>query len=113
MAEGKHVVPSVPKLDPRHPKHTPHRPAYTTIIEGREFAMSDQIETIVSALYGFDVAEHAHFSVNGKAVPRHSLIDEHQGQTLAIRYTPPKTGKTFEVDPNWVHSIAIPEGFAV
>jgi hypothetical protein len=74
--------------------------------------MSDDLQTIIAGMYGHPVSAHAHFFLNDKEVPHHSLVDEHQGQTLHIKYHEP-ADKSFQIDPSWVTSIEIPQGFAV
>ncbi|CAF1105856.1 unnamed protein product [Rotaria magnacalcarata] len=60
--------------------------AYRCEILGREFMFSDQIETVISGLYGHDMAEHAHFYVDHKRVNRNSLLDDHQGKDIHVYY---------------------------
>jgi hypothetical protein len=79
--------------------------AYRLEILGREYMFSDQLETVISGLYGHDIAEvlyflnmllftyvndffsqHTHFYVDHKRVNRHSLLDEHQGKDVHVYY---------------------------
>ncbi|CAF3692619.1 unnamed protein product [Rotaria socialis] len=76
--------------------------AYRCEILDREFMFSDQIETVISGLYGHDIAEHTHFYVDHKRVNRHSLLDEYQGKDVHVYYA------DHIHDPNRIGSFSIP-----
>jgi len=68
-----------------------------------EFNYSDQLETVISVLYGHEIAEHAHFHVDGHQVPHHSLLDLYQDKVVTITYNDPKP------DPSRVGSFHVPK----
>ncbi|UJR11509.1 hypothetical protein I4U23_015690 [Adineta vaga] len=63
---------------------------------------SDQLATVISGLYGHDIAEHTHFYVDHERVNRHSLLDEHQGKDVYIYYA------DHVYDPNRIGSFYVP-----
>ncbi|CAF1058519.1 unnamed protein product [Adineta steineri] len=76
--------------------------AYRCEILDREFMFSDQLATVISGLYGHDIAEHAHFYVDKKRVNRQSLLDDHQGKDVHVYYA------DHIHDPNRIGSFIIP-----
>ncbi|CAF1329504.1 unnamed protein product [Adineta ricciae] len=83
-------------------ENLPNTGAYRCEILNREFMFSDQLATVISGLYGHDIAEHTHFYVDHKRVNRHSLLDEHQGKDVHVYYA------DHIHDPNRIGSFSVP-----
>jgi hypothetical protein len=71
-------------------------------IMGREFSFSDQIKTVIAGIHGIEIADHAHFHVEGKKIEAHALLDEYRGKKIQVFYQ--------HQDPSLIHEFEIPLG---
>jgi hypothetical protein len=74
-------------------------------IHGHEFNYSDQLKTVIAAIHGEQVSEHAHFHVDGEQIPHHNMLDEWRGAHVKVLYLGPYQGK----DHGFVNEFDIPD----
>jgi len=59
---------------------------YLCVISGSEFAFSDELVAVIGGFYGSEVAHSAVFHVDGKTVPKTTILDLLQNKTVTITY---------------------------